>query len=133
MFVSAAEPTSFNAVFSSVNTQSPRGFSGVAIIAKGTEVIFSHQADSVNGSKFTNDTQFIIGSLSKQITAALVLREVDQGRVDLDAPIDKPLKTEPGVSFAYSNLGFNLLGQLVAVTSGQSYSTLATMKSRLVS
>lgn len=161
MFAFAADPTLFSDVFSSVNSQSPRDFSGVAIIAKGSDVIFSHQSGSVNGTqftnvtKFTNDTQFLIGSLSKQITAALVLREVDQGRIDLDAPInkyltqlpaewgatvtvrhllnhtsgivaiDKPLKTVPGVSFAYSNLGYNLLGQLVAVTSAQSYSSLA--------
>lgn len=34
---------------------------------------------------------FILGSLSKQITAVLVLREVDQGRIDLNATIKKYL------------------------------------------
>jgi len=139
----------------------PRAFSGVAVIAKGRDITFSYTstfqpvtADLISPA-FTLQTPFVVASLSKQMTAALVMREVDKGRIDLDAPItqylrylaekwdavitvrqllnhlsgivaiDKPLKTAPGEAFAYSNTGYNLLGELVAKTSGQDYEALA--------
>jgi len=37
----------------------------------------------------TSDTPFVIGSLSKAFTATAVLQLVDQGKVDLDAPIQR--------------------------------------------
>ena len=145
-----------------INTDVSRVFSGVAIIAKGNDITFSYTSASQSASSdstataFTLQTPFVTASLSKQMTAALVMREVDQGRVDLDAPItqylkylrgkwdavitvrqllnhlsgivamDKPLKTVPGDVFAYSNTGYNLLGELVATTSGKNYETLAS-------
>ncbi|SQD77680.1 serine hydrolase domain-containing protein [Moritella yayanosii] len=144
------------------NTDVPRVFSGVVIIAKGNDITFSYTSASQSASSdstalaFTLQTPFVTASLSKQMTAALVMREVDQGRIDLDAPItqylerlkgkwdavitvrqllnhlsgivamDKPLKTVPGDVFAYSNTGYNLLGELVATTSGKNYETLAS-------
>lgn len=145
-----------------INIDVSRVFSGVAIIAKGNDITFSYTSASQSASsdstatKFTLQTPFVTASLSKQMTAALVMREVDQGRVDLDAPItqylkylrgkwdavitvrqllnhlsgivamDKSLKTVPGDEFAYSNTGYNLLGELVATTSGKNYETLAS-------
>lgn len=148
------------------NADVPRAFSGVAVIAKGNDITFSYTSTSTFTAKpassdlvtpeFTLQTPFVTASLSKQMTAALVMREVDQGRVDLDAPItqylehlngkwdgvitvrqllnhlsgivklDKPLKTIPGEVFAYSNTGYNLLGEITAKTSGMDYETLAS-------
>ncbi|CAM2978151.1 serine hydrolase domain-containing protein [Moritella viscosa] len=152
--------TGLQSVFTSADV--PRSFSGVAVIAKGNEITFSYTSASQSVSSdlaapaFTLQTPFVTASLSKQMTAALVMREVGQGRVDLDAPIsqylnylkgkwnavitirqllnhlsgivavDKPLKTVPGEVFAYSNTGYNLLGELVATTSGKDYEMLAS-------
>jgi len=152
--------TDLQSVFTSADV--PRSFSGVAVIAKGNEITFSYTSASQSVSSdlaapaFTLQTPFVTASLSKQMTAALVMREVGQGRVDLDAPIsqylnylkgkwnavitvrqllnhlsgivavDKPLKTVPGEVFAYSNIGYNLLGELVATTSGKDYEMLAS-------
>ncbi|MFT7684006.1 MAG: D-alanyl-D-alanine carboxypeptidase [Moritella dasanensis] len=152
--------TDLESVFTSADTL--RAFSGVAVIAKDNDISFSYTSASQSvvvdsaAPTFTLQTPFVIASLSKQMTAALVLREVDQGRVDLDAPItqyleylngkwdavitvrqllnhlsgivaiDKPLKTLPGEVFDYSNTGYNLLGEIVAKTSAKDYPSLAT-------
>ena len=132
-------------------------FNGAVLVARGNQVLFQRQlglADRQSQAVMSADSQFVIGSLSKQITAVLVLEQVRQGRVMLDAAIgdylplstdwrdkvtvrhllnhtsglrrmDKPLIAEPGRQFAYSNLGYDLLGQLVAARSGQPYHQLA--------
>ncbi|MFY1669547.1 serine hydrolase domain-containing protein [Plantactinospora sp. WMMB334] len=51
-------------------------------------------ADRATGRPMTGRDQFEIGSVTKIFTATLVLQQVDRGRVDLDAPIDRYL---PGV------------------------------------
>jgi len=90
------------------------------------------------------DSLFVIGSVSKQITAVVVLQCYDQGLVKLDIPIrqylpnltdswadsvtihqllththgidsiGKPLKFKPGTSFNYSNIGFDLLAKIAS-------------------
>ena len=150
--------TIFDDVFSMNENDSPRNFSGVALITSGKNIIFetSNNPIKAHGNvDFNIDTQFIIGSLSKQVTATLVLREVDKGMLVLDEPIstylpelkqqwasivtlrhllnhtsgitklNQPLKTKPGDVFAYSNLGYDLLGKIVSLVSGESYSLLA--------
>lgn len=158
--VAKASVEDLQSVFTNVDV--PRAFSGVAVIAKGNDIFFSYTSASQSANldlaapAFTIQTPFVTASLSKQMTTALVMQEVDDGRLDLDAPItqylehlkgkwdavitvrqllnhlsgivaiDKPLKTIPGEVFAYSNAGYNLLGELVAKTSGESYQTLAS-------
>ncbi|MBP2334725.1 D-alanyl-D-alanine carboxypeptidase [Saccharothrix coeruleofusca] len=51
-------------------------------------------ADRATGRPMTGRDQFEIGSVTKAFTATLVLQQVDRGRVDLDASIDRYL---PGV------------------------------------
>src|SRR5579884_1705656 len=41
------------------------------------------------GVEVTPDTLFQIGSISKSYTAALVMQLVDEGLVDLDAPVER--------------------------------------------
>lgn len=130
-----------------------RSFSGVVLVAFGYEVIARHAAgfaDAAATRPISETSRFVIGSLSKQITASLVQREVEAGRVELDHPIsryvplrlpwaddvrvrhllnhtsgikalDQPLARAPGASFEYSNLGYDLLGQVVERTSGHSF------------
>lgn len=116
--------------------------------------VYAYAPTSRGRASLTPDSRFVIGSISKQMTAALVLREVERKRVDLDAPIgtyltlsadwasrvsvrqllnhtsgvaalDKPLASEPGSTFAYSNLNYDMLGQIVERRSGQRFAAAA--------
>ncbi|MEI6897700.1 MAG: serine hydrolase domain-containing protein [Psychromonas sp.] len=154
----ATQSSALYEVFSADDLKNPRDFSGVAYITQGGNVLFNMSNNLLNNNEnaaFNINTQFIIGSLSKQITATLVLRQVDKELLKLDDSISTylpeikqqgysvvtlrhllnhtsgitklthPLKTKPGEVFAYSNTGYNLLGKIVSVVSGQSYSSLA--------
>ncbi|WP_157822343.1 serine hydrolase domain-containing protein [Psychromonas sp. Urea-02u-13] len=145
-------------VFAIKESSKQREFNGVAIVTKGNDVLFKHSSNSLKNEKDTDlneNSQFIIGSLSKQITATLVLREVDKGNLKLDEPIstylpqlkqkwssvvtirnllnhtsgivniNQPLQSKPNKEFAYSNLGYDLLGEIVSNTSRDSYSSSA--------
>lgn len=118
-----------------MKVQSPGAFNGIVMIAQQGELIYlaAHGVSDIEKQKAlqAND-QFIIGSLSKQITAVLLLREVDKGRLSLQdvlstylpdlkascadsvtihhllnhssgiVGLDKPLAFRPGSRFAYS-------------------------------
>jgi D-alanyl-D-alanine carboxypeptidase len=102
------------------------------------------------------DDQFVIGSISKQMTAVVVLQEYDKGNLELHVPIKKYLPElihswadsvtvhhllththgisegrnavlafTPGSRFSYSQVGYELLSQIVARTSGKSFATLS--------
>lgn len=105
--------------------------------------------------------RFVVGSISKQITAVLVLREVQRGRIKLGetvrryvpeqnlpwadsvtihqllnhtsgvAGLQQPLAFVPGTRFAYSNAGYALLGKILEKTSGRSFAALAADLFRL--
>ena len=128
-----------------------RPFNGVVLVAFGDQVTarYAGYSDGARTQRIARQSSFVLGSLSKQITAALVLREVEAGRLRLDEPlvrylplelpetvrvrqllnhtsgvkaVDQPLAHEPGTTFEYSNLGYDLLGRLVEHASGQSFS-----------
>lgn len=122
-----------------------RGVSGVAYVVDGKqELAFSSSgfADREQRILFSLKSRFIIGSISKQVTATLVLRLVDREKLSLDDFIgkylgenvpgagsvrirhllnhssgitaeDKPLASVPGKTFAYSNLNYILLSRIV--------------------
>ncbi len=46
------------------------------------------RADTSRGVPVTPDTVFEVGSISKPVTAWGVMRLVQQGKLDLDAPVD---------------------------------------------
>ncbi|MEH6459613.1 serine hydrolase domain-containing protein [Chitinimonas sp. JJ19] len=128
-----------------------RPFRGVALISQAGAIQWQYQQLAAADLP----PRFVIGSLTKQITAAIVLREVDAGRAQLDAPVGKylpqldpawrsqvtlrqlldhtagltgeagPPSTPPGSQFAYSNRAYDLLGHVAASSSGQSYEQLA--------
>lgn len=148
--VSASANSDLTSVFKGNNT--PRSFSGVAAVAKDGQVVFQHASEG-----FDADTRFVIGSLSKQITAAMVLIKAQKQRLHLDKPIsryipnlppewadrvtirhllnhtsgivalDKPLKSPPGSQFAYSNLGYDLLGEIITSQPAKNYLGLAKL------
>ena len=109
----------------------------VALLANGSHLLWSygyHPAHALTGQH-----QLVVASVSKQITAALVLQAAAEGRLSLDAPVATILTKEaarlgaittrqllnhtsgldaaagamPGQQFVYSNQGYQLLAQLL--------------------
>ncbi len=92
-----------------------QGFSGTVLVAKGDTVLLSrgygmasHEWGVPNGP----DVKYLLASVSKQFTAAAVLRLVDQGRLGLDDPVHRHL---PGVPAAWQAV---TVRQLLAHTAG---------------
>ncbi|MBK7597760.1 MAG: beta-lactamase family protein [Acidobacteria bacterium] len=44
----------------------------------------------------TADTKFRLGSITKQFTATLIMQLVEQGKIDLKAPVTRYLPNYPG-------------------------------------
>lgn len=130
---------------------------GVILITQNGKTKYSKAYGYANFDKKTQlnlESQFEIMSNSKQITAVLILKEVEQGRIDLQMPIkkylpnltqtwadtvtvhqllnhthgivavDKPLLFKAGSDFKYGDLSFNLLGKIVEFSSKKSYSEM---------
>jgi CubicO group peptidase (beta-lactamase class C family) len=80
------------------------------------------------------DTLFQIGSTTKTVTATVALRLVEQGTLDLDAPVrtylpalrlaDLPQLTPLGSVWSYNNAGFYLAGRVLEVVTGRPYEAL---------
>jgi D-alanyl-D-alanine carboxypeptidase len=67
-------------------------FSGVVLAARGSEILHRGaygMADRDRGRAVDHDTRFNLGSGNKQFTAIAVLRLVQEGRVQLDAPVGR--------------------------------------------
>ncbi len=75
-----------------------RVFNGTVLVARGDEVLYRGAVgkavmewDLAN----TPDTRFRIGSVTKQFTAALILQLVEDGKIELDAPLSRYLPDYP--------------------------------------
>ena len=84
-----------------------RRYAGLALaLMEGAEVTYARGFGTTSvedgGLAVTPDTLFCIGSISKTLTATLVMRLVDQGRLDLDRPVVSYL---PGFAFSDRRLG----------------------------
>ncbi|MBZ4033485.1 beta-lactamase family protein [Flavobacterium sp. 17A] len=133
-------------------------FNGVVLIAKNGKTVYSKAKGFANfetKKPLNLDSQFEIMSITRQITASLVLQEVEKGTIDLHTPIkkylpnlkqpwadtitvhqllnhshgitdlQKPLLFKPGSDFKYGNEGYPILGQILEAVSQKSYSELA--------
>lgn len=141
-----------------LETKSPRPFNGVVLITQDDNMLYQKALGFKNFKQSTvlevND-QFVINSNSKQITAALILLEVEKGTINLQAPIntylpklkqdwantvtvhqllnhthgtaelDKPLLFQPGSDFKYGNLSNVLLGEIITAVTNKSYTEVA--------
>lgn len=138
--------------------QSAKPFNGIILISQNGKTKYSKtlgysDIDKKEVLKF-ND-QFVIGSISKQFTAVLVLREFDKGHLDLFTPIhkylpeltqswadtvtihhllthmhgitqiDKPTVFKVGTQYSYSQIGYDLLAKIIERTSGKSFAELS--------
>lgn len=133
-------------------------FNGVILINKDGKNIYSKSigySSFESKTKFNSKSQFVIGSISKQFTAILVLQEFDKGNLELDVPIKKYLPEsnqkwaskvtvrhllshmhgivtlnedtifEPGTKYEYSQIGYDLLAKIVEKTSKKSFADLS--------
>lgn len=69
-----------------------RLFNGTVLVAEAGQVIYQQAFGLANREwevPHTLDTKFLIGSVSKQFTAALVLQLVGEGKLKLDDPVSK--------------------------------------------
>jgi len=67
-------------------------FSGIAILARGTQQVVTRTAgyaDRARMTTITAQTQFTIGSMGKMFTAAAVGQLVDQGRMSFNDPVGR--------------------------------------------
>lgn len=72
--------------------QGTAAFSGAVLIAHNGRVVIKQawgDADSASNLPNTPETQFNLGSMNKMFTAVAILQLVNQGKLELDAPIAK--------------------------------------------
>jgi D-alanyl-D-alanine carboxypeptidase len=143
-----------SAIDSLIQTKDPRSFNGVIWITKKGKTKYLKTygySDFKTPTPFTLKDNFRIQSNSKQITAVLILREVEKGKIDIHAPIrkylpdfkqtwadtvtvhhllnntsgvvdiGKPLSFRPGTDFYYSNPGYGVLGKIVEEVTGKTF------------
>lgn len=136
-----------------------RNFNGVILITQGKKTLYSTTkgfSDLVAQTPLALEDQFVIGSVSKQITAVLVLQAFEQGKLQLEdnlhtflpkieqswaktvtvhhllththgiTAIEAPLAFEQGSKFQYSQLGYHLLAQILETIYGESFQKLVT-------
>jgi len=94
----------------------PKDYSGVAAVRKSARSTLATHAAGLalreEQQPVTKDTRFLIGSMTKWITAVTVLRLADMGMLDLDAPIARHLPELPAANGAVT------LRQLMSNRSG---------------
>ncbi|HLO44836.1 MAG TPA: serine hydrolase domain-containing protein [Leadbetterella sp.] len=137
-----------------LSVKQPRSFNGVVLISQNGKTIYQSAlglAKSKNNELLKLNSKFVLLSNSKQITAVLILREVDKGKIDLQKNIrtylpnyiqkwadsvnihqllnhtsgivslEKPLASKPGTTFRYTDLNYILLGKIVEAVTKKSY------------
>ncbi len=141
-----------------ISTKTTKPFNGVILISQNGQTKYSKTfgySDIDKKELLKLNNQFVIGSISKQFTAVLVLREFDKRNIDLFVPIrqylpeltqswvdtvtihhllthmhgitrlDKPTTFEVGTQYSYSQIGYDLLSKIVEKTSGKSFAELS--------
>jgi len=141
-----------------ISTKTTKPFNGVVLIAQKGKTKYSKifgysDIDKKEPLKLNN--QFVIGSISKQFTTVLVLREFDKGNIDLFVPIrqylpeltqswadtvtihhllthmhgitrlDEPTTFKVGIQYSYSQIGYDLLAKIVEKASRKSFAELS--------
>lgn len=89
-------PTLSASIDSLIHTSSPRPFSGVVYITQKDKPLYTRTlgyAHADNHTPLTLNSRFEVMSISKQVTAVLILKEVENGKINLHAPIATYLPT----------------------------------------
>ncbi|OZM70649.1 serine hydrolase [Amycolatopsis antarctica] len=82
----------------------------VAAVVRDGQIVWSGARGRVDGMVPDNDTQYRLGSITKSMVAALVMRLRDEGRLELNDPLDKHV---PG-----TRVGASTVAQLLSHTGG---------------
>lgn len=82
----------------------------VAGVVRGGELVWSGARGFVGGQRPGNGTQYRLGSITKSMVAALVMRLRDEGKISLSDPLEKHV---PGTA-----MGHLTIAQLLSHTSG---------------
>jgi CubicO group peptidase (beta-lactamase class C family) len=100
------------ALLSKIAVEQARGRapSLVAGVVRQGELVWSGARGFVDGALPDNDTQYRLGSITKSLTAVLVMRLRDEGKLELNDPIGEHLGDSP--------YGHVTIGQLLAHTGG---------------
>jgi len=139
-------------------TTNPRKFNGIVLITQNGETRYSKEygfSDFEKKTPISLNDNFRIQSNTKQITAVLILKEVEKGNINLNNPIkeyltnlkstwadsvtvhqllnmssgivdiEKPLIFESGTDYKYSNPSYALLGRIIKSVTGKEYADLA--------
>ena len=157
--LSHGQKTTFKSrIDSLIKAKTTKRFNGIILISQKGETKYSKLYGYLDIDKkepLKLNDQFVIGSISKQFTAVLVLREFDKGNIDLFTPIhkylpeltqswadtvtvhhllthmhgisqlDKPTLFKVGTQYSYSQIGYDLLGKIVEKTSRKSFAELS--------
>lgn len=140
-------------------TYKQKPFNGNILIARNGKIEYSKYngySDLENTILLDANSQFVIGSISKQFTATIVLREYDNQHIELFVPIrnylpelsqswadtvtvhhllththgiialDKPTLFSVGTAYNYSQIGYDLLAQIAEKASGKSFAELSS-------
>lgn len=93
----------------------------------GSEWLFAHGVRNLNtGDPMTTDTAWLLGSITKVLTTTLLLKYVEAGRIDLEAPITRYL---PDLRLAEEGAAERIrVRQLVNHTNGIDADTLMPAK-----
>lgn len=141
-----------------VQIKDPHFFNGVILITKDDEIVYKKEygySDFDKKKPISLNDRFRIWSNSKQITAILILIEVEKGNIELHKPIrdylpdfnqpwadsvtvhhllnmssgvtdiQKPLAFEPGTDFHYSNPAYGLLSRVIENITGKKFTEVA--------
>ncbi len=141
-----------------VHIKEPHFFNGVILITKDDEVVYKKEygySDFDKKEPISLDDKFRIWSNSKQITAVLILKEVENGNIYLHKPIrdylpnfnqpwadsvtvhhllnmssgvrdiEEPLAFELGTDFLYSNPAYGLLSRIIENIKGKKFAEVA--------
>ncbi len=66
-------------------------FNGVILFSRENKVLYEKVHENISSSHLQQDSQFLVGSVSKQMTASIVLNLADYGLIDIDKPINEYL------------------------------------------
>jgi CubicO group peptidase (beta-lactamase class C family) len=96
-------PTTESALLHRVATEQSAGRapSLIAAVIRDGEIVWSGARGYVDGAAPGADTLYRIGSITKSLVAAVVLRLRDEGKLDLSDPLDKHL---PGTAFGRTQI-----------------------------
>ncbi len=151
------QPQLISRLDSLLNAKADHPFNGVVLISNSDKIIYSTvrgYADFEKKIPLKATDKFVIGSVSKQITAVLVLQAYERKQLNLTDPLSKYLSIprqwadtvtihhllshthgiikleqalafKPGSAFMYSQIGYELLAQILEKVTNKSFAELS--------